>query len=275
MPGKHPIHITRRDIRFDLTGVDLNDWHSAGPHASHFFNVQSLLFPQGERFFIRSVRHYLPRLANDELRNQVTGFIGQEAAHRREHAEYNTQLAALGYPIAQVERLLARNFALGERLLSPATCLAVTVAFEHLTAIAAEDMLCEDNILDGANPEMARLWRWHAMEETEHKAVAFDVYREVAGSGFMAWLKRCVALLLVSLGMQLSIWTMLLLVSFRTGNMLKLKGWARLFSLLWIKPGLFRRVIPRYLRFFKPSFHPWDVDNYYQVQRWQAEYDKS
>ena len=34
-----------------------------------------------------------------------------------------------------------------------------------------------------------------------------------------------------------------------------------LFRWLWLKPGLYRRMIGDYLAFYKPDFHPWQVDD--------------
>lgn len=272
MSTKLAIPIARRDIHFDLSGVDLDYWHPAGPHVSHYFNVKSLLFPEGERFFIRSVRHFRQQISDPELQQQVTGFIGQEAMHGREHEAYNEKLADIGYRVDQVERFLTRSFSVAERFLSPKTCLAMTVALEHITAIGAEDTLADERILADAHPEMARLWRWHALEESEHKAVAFDVYTQVVGAGLLAWLRRCLALAYVSVSMQAMIWIGLIRVLYRSGHLFQFSGWKGLIWMLWVKPGIFRREIPHYFQFFKPSFHPWDNDNHAQIQRWVMEY---
>jgi len=262
--------IPKRDLHFDFSRVDLDRWHPAGSQTSHYFNVQSLLFPQGERFFIRSVRHFRDRIGNRELQEQVAGFISQEAMHGREHEAYNAALEKAGYRAEQADARLGRVLGFTERALGPKGCLAMTVALEHVTAIAAEELLEDDRLLAGADPEMARLWRWHAIEETEHKAVAFDVYREVAGSGPVAWLRRCAIMLFVSVAMQAMRWIALFRVTARTGSLFDFGGWARLLRILWISPGSFRRQIPRYWQFFKPGFHPWQSDNYHQVQRWEA-----
>ena len=143
-------------------------------------------------------------------------------------------------------------------------------ALEHLTAIGAEDALAHDEVLATADPQMAQLWRWHAVEETEHKAVAFDVYREVAGTGVVAWLRRCVTMLTASLGMTLMTWSFLLVALARNGKLLDLRGWGALLGWLWGRPGGLRRQFPRYWKYFQPRFHPWQIDNYHQVQRWVA-----
>lgn len=272
MPASRSHSVPKRDLRFDFSQVDLRHWHPLGVQSSHYFNVQSLLFPLGERFFIRSVRHFREQVRDPVLQQQVAGFIAQEAMHGREHDAYNAALADIGYPVQGMERWVNRMLGLAEKTMPPKGRLAMTAALEHLTAIGAEELLSDERILEGADPEMARLWRWHAMEETEHKAVAFDVYREVAGDGVLTWLRRCWAMLMASTGMTLLTWIFMLVVTIRDGSVLNLPGWYRLFWSLWIVPGGLRREFPRYWQFFKPGFHPWQIDNYHQIERWQSDY---
>lgn len=272
MAASRPHPVPRRDLHFDLSGIDLNRWHSAGYRVSHYFNVESLLFPQGERFFIRSVRHFRDQVSDPVLQEQVAGFIAQEAMHGREHEAYNAALAKIGYRVDLMDRLLARSFEITEKWLSPKFKLAMTAALEHITAIGAKGALQDPRVLGDIDSEMRRLWLWHAMEETEHKAVAFDVYREVAGNGLGAWLRRCAALLMVSISMQSTIWIALARVPGRGGLWSSLREWGRLINFMWGRPGVFRREIPDYFRFFSPAFHPWDIDNYHRVQDIQSAY---
>lgn len=274
MTDPRAIKIRKRDIRFDLTDVNIANWHATGTHVCHYFNVQSLLFPQGERFFIRSVRRFRNEITDPELLAQVSGFIGQEAMHGREHESYNQKLADIGYRVEQAEDFLINSFKIAERYLSPKMLLAMTVGLEHLTAIGAEDTLADKRFFSQAHPEMARLWRWHALEEIEHKAVAFDVYTAVAGTGLLAWLRRCLAFIFVSFSMQFTIWIGLLRVIRRSGGLFDLRGWWKLLQALWITPGFLRRSIPRYFQFFRPGFHPWNEDNYHLVTQWEREYSK-
>lgn len=272
MSASRQHEIPKRDLSFDFSGIDLRSWHPLGPQNNHYFNVQSLQFPQGERFFIRSVRHFRDRITDPVLQEQIAGFIAQEAMHGREHDAYNQALVRAGYPVERMERAVAFTIWLTEKTAPPLGRLAITAALEHLTAIGAADVLDDERILEGAHPEMARLWRWHAMEETEHKAVAFDVYRAVAGDGFVAWLRRCFALLTASFGMSLITWLFMLRVTIRDGSILNLRGWALLFHALWISPGDMRKQFWRYWQYFRPGFHPWQIDNYSQVERWRSQY---
>jgi predicted metal-dependent hydrolase len=264
--------IPKRDLRFDFSQVDLANWHPSGPHVSHYWNVHSLQFPDGERFFINSVRHYRERVTDPVLQQQVAGFIAQEAMHGREHETYNDSLRRIGYPVDAMLRTVQRTIKLSRYTMPPVGRLAMTAALEHLTAIGAEDLLARGHELDAAPPEMARLWRWHAVEETEHKAVAFDVYRHVAGRGFIAELRRMFTMLTSSLGMTLMTWSFLLVALHRNGRLFDLRGWGRLFYWLWVHPGTLRHQFLRYWQYFKPGFHPWQIDNYHQVEHWRSAY---
>lgn len=150
---------------------------------SHIAASLSAVFPDGEDFFVRSVRHFRDEVTDPELKGQIAGFIGQEAMHGREHRAFNRRLAELRYPTRLFERVTERGLAVGERLVGAHASLAVTAALEHFTATLAE-LVLEDEATrrlfgDG---EVQDLFVWHALEESEHKAVAFDVYRAVGGT---------------------------------------------------------------------------------------------
>ncbi|HWE54946.1 MAG TPA: metal-dependent hydrolase [Acidimicrobiales bacterium] len=150
---------------------------------SHLAVALSAVFPDGEDFFVRSVRRFRDQVTEPELKRQVAGFIGQESVHGREHRVFNDRLAELGYPTKRVEKFVRRAVALRERILTPTSNLAATAALEHFTATLAELVLTSEETreLFGA-PSVRDLFVWHALEESEHKAVSFDVYRAIGGS---------------------------------------------------------------------------------------------
>jgi predicted metal-dependent hydrolase len=155
-------------------------WFGGMKYASLLTNGVNLLFPKGERFFVRSVMHYLPQIDDPTLRAQVKGFAGQEHRHARAHEDYNVVLEAQGYRIDRFLKVFERIAFDGIERISPAPLrLAVTAATEHFTAIMAEDALTR-GYLAAMNTEVGRLLMWHAAEEIEHKAVAFDVLKKVA-----------------------------------------------------------------------------------------------
>src|SRR5207244_5975625 len=150
---------------------------------SHIAASLSAVFPDGEDFFVRSVRTFRDQFPDPELKRQVAGFIGQEAMHGREHRMFNDRLDQLGYPTKRFERFTRRGLAIRERFLPATSNLAATAALEHFTATLAELVLSseETRALFG-HEEVRNLFLWHALEESEHKAVAFDVFKAVGGT---------------------------------------------------------------------------------------------
>ena len=257
---------TRRDLKFQLPADRIADWHGLGPYVSHFMNTLSVFFPEGERFFIHAVRHYRGEIDDEQLKQAVTGFIGQEAMHGREHEEYNGAVAAAGYPVKEME---ARVTALLEEVKANApksAQLAATIALEHFTAMLADKLLDDDAVLDGAEPHYARLWRWHALEETEHKAVAYDVWDQVMGRGPRAYVTRVMALVTATIVFWRLVaefhWKMVQAdPTLPRGWRARVKGYGNLAWYLFGQPGTLRRVVPEWLDYFRPGFHPWDHDN--------------
>jgi len=186
-PTPPELQIKPRQPEIALPSPWQRHWHGGDAFKSHFFDAMSLLFPDGERFFIDSVRAFRDQVSDPQQQAQIRGFIGQEAHHSREHQHYSEALRETGYDLDYLERRLKKRLAFVRRHLPPKAHLAATTAVEHLTAIMADAILQNPDWLDGATPEMARLWRWHALEESEHKAVAFDLYLQVGGK---VWMRR-------------------------------------------------------------------------------------
>lgn len=150
---------------------------------SHLIAAMSSVFPDGEDFFVRSVRHFRDQITDPELRRQVSGFIGQESVHGREHRALNARLAELGYPTLFIEKVTRRLLATRSKVFTAKANLAATAALEHFTATMAELLLTDEEARAVLGHEaVVDLFVWHALEESEHKAVAFDVYRAVGGS---------------------------------------------------------------------------------------------
>lgn len=262
----------RRNLHFNLKADKALTWHRDGLNVSQFLNTLSLFFPVGERFFIDSVRKYRDRVEDEELKKAVAAFIGQEAMHGREHEEYNGHVASAGVPIVAQERFVAGLLKTIQKTTPDAFQLATTVALEHLTAILADGLLSLPEILEGSEPGYMALWNWHALEETEHKAVAFDVYRLVMGGDdrLTAYALRCSALVLST--------TVLfsLLIPFHVhnvrvkGGLLDLKGWRAFYRNSLGRKGIFRYTARAWLDWFKPGFHPWSHDNRAYLEQFES-----
>lgn len=251
----------RRDLQFKLADVDLKTWNANGPLVSAYMNTLSLFFPDGERFFIHSLRHYRDQITDPELKAQVTGFIGQEAMHGREHEEYNERLAEQGMPAEALVQSIFKIIEAAKRLPEPAQ-LSITIALEHFTAIYGDLLLRKPELIEGSNPTMTAMWQWHALEETEHKAVAYDVYSKVVGSDLRAYLLRTSTLVVItSIFLSLIAAAMArMLIADKTTK----KGpreWAKFAWFMLGPAGGLRGIALPWLDYFKPGFHPWDHDN--------------
>ena len=263
-----PIAIPVRHPVFDLSEVVAGDWHSGDPFKTAFFNALSLTFPLGERLFIDSVRAFEDRLAPGPLSETVRSFIGQEAVHAREHQQLNEMLcAARGYDLEWLERPQRERIEWAKGNLSPFRWLAVTVALEHLTAILADGILTDPSWLEGAEPRMAALWRWHAVEETEHKAVTFDVYRAVGGWEHA----RAGALRLMTTQLARDVLRNMNRMLVSDGHRWDLAMWTRGLGFLLGPRGVLRGLRGQWKAFRAPDFHPWQHDNRALVAAWERE----
>ncbi|WP_428310429.1 metal-dependent hydrolase [Hydrocarboniphaga sp.] len=255
----------RRDLDFGIDRIDrklAGRWHPRGVPVAHFYNAMSLFFPEGERFFIHSVRHFRERVADPELKAAITAFIGQEAMHGREHDHYNQLIREAGLPAEALERYTAALLGWLKDHLGPSTQLSITLALEHFTAMLAHLLLAEPTLLDGAEPKLKALWRWHAVEETEHKAVAFDVYQAAFGRGAAAYALRTslfVVVMPLFLAHVLAYQAQLMKADEQRPR--GVRQWLEFGRFLGGKRGLLTQMIKPGLAYFRPGFHPWDDDN--------------
>jgi uncharacterized protein len=261
--------IKTRRVRFDYVGSKANRHYAGGDLVmSHVVAMLSAMFPEGEDFFVRSVRHYADRITDPELKRQVAGFIGQETMHGREHRALNDRLQEMGYPTHRVDRMVRRDTRVAGRKLPPKQQLAVTAALEHYTASLAETLLTDERALallgDG---EVRSVLLWHALEESEHKSVAFDVYRAVGGSEKMRI--RVMRTITVTFLFGTIMQTIASMLADRaTYNPVRL---IRSLAALRHSPFIDKKMRQRIAAYNKVGFHPDDNDNTELVATWAAE----
>ncbi len=231
-------------------------WWDNDPAKTLLLAALSASFPPGERFFIDSVRHYQDQITDPELKKAIKGFIGQEAHHSREHELLNGFLQERGVDLARLEREILGFMNLMRKYLSPERQLAHTVAVEHFTALMAEEFLLKYDALDQMDPRIAPIWAWHAIEESEHKAVAFDVYKAMGGSEFT----RVTEMMIVSVLFPLFSAVHLVQLMKEDGQLGNMKSWLGAVNYMWGRPGVFRKLLPSYFKFYSPRFHPWNHD---------------
>ena len=252
--------IRPRDMAFGRNAARERWWLGGDPVGTAFYDALSVTFPQGERFFMDAVRRFRDQ-APPRLQAQIAGFLTQEALHTREHLLFNKQVGEQGYDVTGMEaRTRARlDYA---RTRTPLEQLAATAALEHFTAILAHALLADPRHLEGAPAEAKALWRWHALEEIEHKAVAFDTLTLAtrAMSPLARWAMRCsvmvaaTSLLITTVGSNIA-------DSFTADGLNNRRGWLALARFLLVRPGMIRQVLGLYLLYFLPGFHPWDHDD--------------
>ncbi|HVK78193.1 MAG TPA: metal-dependent hydrolase [Kofleriaceae bacterium] len=258
--------IVRRNVDLGLEPAAVpRDWANGDPFVTTFLDALSLLFPEGERFFVESVKQLRQHVTDPELAARVVGFIGQEAMHGKEHRVFNELLVGHGYTVAPAVETRLRGFLQRLRRVMPKRSqLAVTCALEHFTAILAEGLLASPRMQAEMDASVRPLWLWHALEESEHKAVAFDVYRAVDG-GYL----RRVAIMILTTAVFFAVLAGVHARLMATRGVLwKPWRWVRGLGRMWIWPAHFTRLIPAYFDYYRPGFHPDDRDTSALLATW-------
>ena len=256
----HDLTITPRDRRFGRGTRTAHWWMNGDPVATAFYNALSATFPKGEAYFVESVRACRegtpPRLAAE-----IKAFVTQEVMHSREHVQFNRRALEGGYDLAPLERRVEERLAI-TRDRPPVVNLASTMCLEHFTAILAHQLLKNPRHLIGADAESAALWRWHSIEEIEHKGVAYDTWLHATRDWprVLRWKVKAKVMLFVTRNFVVDrIWGALELL--RQDGITGPKAWARVFWYAWVRPGMLRKIFGAWAAFFLPGFHPWNHDD--------------
>lgn len=266
----HPI-VPREQLDFGLDDPSIpTHWFGADAFKTRFFDAMSLIFPPGEKFFMVTVRDFRELIDDPKLQQDIRDFNRQEAQHSRVHAQYNEVLRKQGMPVDRLigwlDKLLFETY---RSRYSREYTLAITSALEHFTALGSHAMFDERDIMGGAHPKVRAMYAWHAIEEVEHKGVAYDVMQDHAKVGYF---KRVGAL------MHATVMFPMVIAKF-TNEMLKADGFGpwertRLFArgLWWLlKPGGFLAPLHKhYVRYYKPGYHPWQETEQPGYTEWLA-----
>jgi predicted metal-dependent hydrolase len=252
--------ITPRDLRFGR-GLAANRWWVANdPVATAFYNALSATFPKGEAFFVESVRAFRDG-APDKLAQEIRAFTTQEVMHSREHVAFNKRAVDAGYDLSLLDQRVVWRLAIVKSK-HPIVSLAATMCLEHFTAILAHELLRDQRHLKDADPEAAAMWRWHAIEEIEHKGVAYDAWRHATRDWprFKRWEVKAKVMLLVTKNFLVdrSIGVRELL---RQDGITGFQAWRRMLWFAFVRPGMMRKILRSWASFFLPGFHPWNHDD--------------
>lgn len=265
------ITLPPRNLEFVRGGGGASPWHADGSDASAIYGALSLIFPEGEKFFIESVKRFRDR-ADGKLADDIRDFISQEALHTREHLQFNQMLnldPGLG---RRIDELVTMRLDLA-RGRGPVAMLAVTVCLEHLTAIFADQIMRDPTLVGSPRSEISLLWQWHALEEAEHKGVAFDVFQRVGTkwSGAMRYHVRAINMVMAT-ALFLWNWSTIALWLMERDGVTGVSARIRLYGAWFGRRGLLRRSLGGYLQWFRPGFHPWDHDNRLLIAEYRAKF---
>jgi len=263
--------ITPRDRRFGRDSSQARWWMAGDPIGSAFHNALSITFPKGEALFIESVKAFRDG-ASPRLAGEIRAFVQQEVVHGREHVAFNKRVTEAGYDLAPLEKAVDEILVL-VRQRPPIVNLAATMALEHYTAILAAMILKDDRYFAGVDAEQADMWRWHAIEEIEHKGVAYDTWLHATKDWgrWKRWRVKSIMMLLVTL----NFWRKRVqgtLELLRQDGITGPRAVARVWWYLLGNPGLLRRIAPAWAAFFLPGFHPWNHDDRALIGKAESEY---
>ena len=266
------VSIHPRKMEFPFSDITQPYFFAGNSLLTVFFAALSSTFPAGEAEFIASVRNYRERITDPVLKEQIRGFIGQEGHHSHQHKKANEVLRDLGIDAVRLEKHLERDIArlTKRKFATDKFRLALTVGLEHMTAIMAEFVLTHPEVLEPLEPSVRDLLYWHAVEEIEHKAVAFDVYMQQEGD--RKYLRRALKFVTWMFTIRISCYMVALLFWKRKlPGMADIRGFRRF---LYGAKGMITNIRQPYRDFFKEDFHPWDHDNRDLIDKWQTQLRK-
>lgn len=243
-----------RRLLIDLEAPFERRWNGGDAFLSAYFNALSMSFPVGEQFFIDSVRDGVKALPEDrraEFESEVQGFIGQEATHRRIHALFNGHLERQGYTNTWEGRIRARLERL-KALKDPRHAVAITAATEHFTAIFAQHMLEHPQAVEFADERLRTMWLWHASEESEHRSIAFDVYRAMGGTE--EWRRRWMRL--VTFHFTTDVLRQTARNLWHDGQLFRWRTVRSAVGFFFGRHGLVRHTFKPWREYFHADFHP-------------------
>ena len=256
------IGITVRRLQFNPQAIRQH-YFANSPVMSHLLTALSSTFPIGEQFFVHSVRNVRDKVKDENLQAQIAAFIGQEAMHSKAHAEFNAAWRSEDYNLDRFQAWLARKDDYVKNL-HPKIQLAITCAFEHFTALLGGYILRHPEVLATLDEDAAKLWVWHAIEEIEHRAVAFDVYQAVYGDDKI----RRVIMRSVTTGFaSLTLYSATrLFLQDKKKSLPKVGG--NIFG-FYLLGKMFLQLAPEYLAYFKTDFHPSEIDYTKLIRYWK------
>lgn len=268
----HPI-VPREGLDFGLDGGIAKYWMDGDPFKSRFWDALSLIFPPGEKYFMTCVRAFREQIKDPQMLQEIRDFNKQEAQHTMVHRQDNERLRRQGVNVDELSGYIDTMINKGYlKKYSPAYNLAITSALEHFTSIIAHSLFDKRDVMKGADPRVRAMYAWHAIEEVEHKGVAYDVMIDYAKVGYF---KRVLALLHASILFPKVIFVLQRRLLIHDGFKLHQRIGMSIKGLWWmLKPGgLLQPMLKHYWTYYKPGFHPWQEVDQPGYAEWLSAYN--
>lgn len=259
--------IEARRVKFDFHDIETPFFYNGNAFISALWVALSSTFPVGEAEFIRSVRLFENKISDPKLLGEVNVFTAQEAHHSLQHKQLNKSLQRHGYQTQKIGELLQERINHRIENWAPERRLARTVVAEHVTAIISHYLLT--NSTSNQMPDSFRdLFQWHAIEEIEHKSVAFDVYKHCVGDQKLLR-KEFRRFSYFDFPKNIFFMTKFLLreIGYKVTWKERKEVWRYLFG---AKGLISRSQRAKYMMFMKDGFHPWNHDDSALVEEWKV-----
>ena len=258
----------KRDPSFELKKHLSSNWANDDAFLTAFFNALSFSFPKGEKFFMNSIRAFKNDV-NKEMSEEIRMFCIQEATHTREHIKYNKLLCELkGYDLEELESIYVKALEKSYTdKVDDKIRLAITTAMEHITATMGTSILM-GKLLTSDNP-VVDMWKWHSLEEVEHKSVSHDVYKAVNGSNKV--LRVVMKLALFDMGHNIMRVAIKMLKHDK--QFWKLSTFKSMFKFFFSKQGALRINYADYKSFFDKGFNPETQGSDLDLTPWKEKFN--
>lgn len=240
-------------------------WYDNNPFATHYHNAISLFIPDGERMLMETVREFLDPKDNSPEMKAVKELIGQESWHHKMHVAFNSSLDNHNLPAKECVRKYHERAEAWRKKQTNMDMLAGSVAFEHMTSIFARELLGRQDNCKCMHPHFAAAWRWHAVEELEHKSVVFDLYRKVGGSYWLRTWFMVYVIFRFNLDVALNMYDLLK----ADGLLWKPRTWYDACRYLFgfgKGKGWYWGALPELATFFRPGYHPNELNDEALIQ---------
>jgi predicted metal-dependent hydrolase len=270
----HPI-VPREKLQFGLDGDIPKYWMDGDAFKSRFWDALSIIFPPGEKYFMSSVREFRAQITDPQMLQDIQDFNRQEAQHTLVHRQDNDRLRRQGVDVDALTKIVDQMLNVEYRkIYSPGYNLAITSALEHFTSIIAHSLFDKRDVMKGADPRVRAMYSWHAIEEVEHKGVAYDVMQDYAKVGYA---KRAWALVHSSWMFPRTIFVVQRRLMIHDGYTLPQRMGLMLKGVWWmLKPGgLLQPMLKHYWTYYKPGFHPWQEADQPGYEQWLSAFNAS